>query len=194
MKIFEKFLYYDIIRNGDFMKEIKYFDIQKLLNDNYNIEPFLIEISNIIKTEYPNFEEWFNQKVIPDLYLGKRNIVIAYKNNEVVGFVNLKKKNNEKTISNLYIKTSRSYRKIWNNLIDRSIDWLETSNPKFIIPYNKLEEYGSLIINRNWEITSIVKFNNNNHDVIFNGKGNEFERLLYKRKMLTNCTNKINYK
>lgn len=176
------------------MKEIKYYSVEDLLKVNYDIKNIINKISDIMKIEYPGFENWFIDKFIPELYLGKRNIIIACKDNEIIGFVNLKKKNNEKTISNIYIKSSILYNKIWNNLIDISIKWLETPTPKLIIPYNKLNNCVSLIIKRNWKITGIANFNGNNHDMIFNGKGNEIERLLYKKKILINCKNKINYK
>ncbi len=172
---------YVIITNGDFMKEITYIKISDLIDRNCNIENFIAQIDIIMKEKYPKYEKWFLEKVVPDLINKKRNIIIAYKDNNIVGFVNLKKDNKEKCMSNLYIKQSINQKKIWNGLVDESIKWLETYRPKLIVPKEYIASYIPYIIDRDWNLTSLK-----DNDMIFNGKGNEFERIIYKKKSLKN--------
>ena len=169
---------YVIITIGDFMKEITYINISKLLDKNCDIENFITEADLLMKEKYPNYEQWFLEKVIPGLITKKRNIIIAYKNNKIVGYANLKNEN-EKVISNLYVKPGFDQKRIWNSIIDESINWLETYNPKIIISNEYVGYYMSYIMARDWNLTNIK-----NNDIIFNGKGNEFERLIYKKKLL----------
>ena len=165
------------------MWKITYIDIQQLINNNINIDTYINEVYELIKKYYQHFTKWFKNNVISDLYEKKRNIIIAYKEDNIYGFVILKKLDNERTISNLYIENNIFQRKIMNELLDRSITWLETPTPKLIISKNNLSRFADIIIKKNWYLSNKLNMNNS-IQVIFNGDENEFERLVHNKTLL----------
>lgn len=161
------------------MKGIIYTNLEEIIKKNYDIDTIINEIVYIIKSEDLDSNKDLINKLINDLYLGKRNILIAYKNNEIIGFVNLKRDGEQKIITNIYIKNSIIYKKILYKLINDSIEWLETSNPKIIIYKKDLDKFSSFIIGMDWELTNIYynKKDMSHSKMIFNGISNEFESL-----------------
>lgn len=146
------------------MKDIKIFDIQSLLEKKMDISYILRDVKIAMEKDYPDFYNWFNNKVIPGLENGTRNIIVMYKKNKLIGFTNLKKTEKEKKMSNLTVKSSLFYEKQWNLIVNEALNWLETEDPVIIM--SKLETYKSinLIISRGWYLTDKVK----NRDYILN--------------------------
>lgn len=178
-KIFENKFKYVIIENGDFMKNIFYINIQDEIKNNHDITNIISEVFGYMKINYPDYLEWFNNKLLTGLSTNERNIIVAYKNNQLIGFVNLKKTNKEQKMSNLYIKQSIYYKKIWKEMIKLSLKWLEVPNPTIIISNQEIKKCVGLIMDMKWMPTDIK-----NNDIIFNGNNNEFmsiEKSLRKR-------------
>ena len=162
---------YDIIASGDCMKGIVCTDIQSLMQKNINTEYVIEEIRTIMKQEYPDYIEWFNEKLVPGLNVD-RNIVFLLKNHKIIGFVNLKKTNKENKMSNLYIKPSLYYKKHWDLLINHSIEWLEDYDPVMIISKKEINKCHFLLVERNWYVSDKRK----NNDFVIN-RPDEIEKI-----------------
>ena len=160
----EKNINYAIITNGDHMKDIICFDIQTLIRNDENIDNIIDVIKKTMEKHYPSFCTWFDDKLIPGLSNGTRNIIVMFKNNKLIGFVNLKKTNKEKKMSNLHINSFFYYDKYWNILVDNSIEWLEEEDPVIIISKKELSKCNELVVKRGWYITDKSK----NDDYILN--------------------------
>ena len=63
------------------MNDIIYTDIQTCIENNIDINNILNEVKKIMEIEYPEYVNWFNEKVIPGLYIKERNIILIFKKN-----------------------------------------------------------------------------------------------------------------
>ena len=171
------------------MRDIIYTDIQTCIKNGIDIKDILNNIKEIMKIEYPDYIDWFNNKVIPGIYTNERNIILIYKNNNLIGFVNLKKTKKERKLSNLYIKSKISYNKYFKDLINLSMNWLETDEPTLIISEKEFNKCAYSILNNNWNSTNIIKKNDSIY-YIFNGN----DEFYYIKKSLTKKRKKDIYK
>lgn len=172
MKICNYLLKYDIISLGEKMKSIECIDIQDLIQQNIDINKYIFEIYKIMEKKYPNFCNWFNNKLLKGLDNGTRNIIILTQNNKVIGFVNLKKTDKERKMSNLYVNSIFYYEKCLNLLVDEATKWLEDEYPVVIISKQEIAKCSHLLINRNWYLTDRTK----NNDYVMN-RYDEFENF-----------------
>lgn len=166
---------------GDKMKNVSCLDIQSLIANNIDTTNIIEDISKMMLKEYPNFYEWFNNKVLPELANNTRNIVFLQRNNKIIGFLIIKNTPKEKKISNIYIKYSLFYEQYWNCLVDKAIDILEDDYPVIIISAKEIKKCVYLINDRHWYLTDRSK----NNDYILN-RYHEIENirktLIKKRK------------
>ena len=146
------------------MKDVIYTDIQTMLNNNIDITDTLNNVRSIMEVEYPDYVEWFDEKVVPGLSLQERNIILIYKKNELIGFVNLKKTKKERKMSNLYIKPSFYYNtynnKYFDKMIDISTEWLETDEPVIIISEKDYDKCAFVMYLKHWDVSRIMRKNN----------------------------------
>lgn len=176
------------------MKDVIYTDIQTMLDNNIDISDILNSIRTIMEIEYPDYIEWFDEKVIPGISLQERNIILIYKKNELIGFINLKKTKKERKMSNLYIKPSFYYN-IYNNkyfdkIVELSTEWLETDEPILIISEKDYDKCACNLYLNNWDVSRIMRKNNNLYYVI-NGY-DEFKNI--EKSMIKKRKNRVNDK
>ncbi|MBE6160435.1 MAG: hypothetical protein E7157_05265 [Lactobacillales bacterium] len=145
------------------MKDVIYTDIQTLLNNNIDITDILEKIRSIMEIEYPDYVEWFDEKVIPNLTFGERNIILVFKKNELIGFMNLKKTKKERKMSNLYIKPSFYYNnfnnKYFDKMLELSTEWLETNEPIIIISEKDYDKCAFILYIKSWDVSRIMRKN-----------------------------------
>lgn len=162
------------------MKEIVKINIQEIRNSDIDYSWIIEKVTNLMKVEYPDFLEWFKTKVIPGIENNTRNIIVLYRDDRIIGFVNLTKKQQEKKISNIYLKSIIHYDKYWNLMIDEAIKWLEDEYPVVIVSKKQLYKCFGLAMDKNWYLTDETK----NHDYVLN-RYDEFEfigKALKKRR------------
>ena len=155
------------------MNTITTFDIQSLIEQDINIDIIMNKVKEFMELEYPGFYDWFNDKVIPGLDDGTRNIVVMMKNDKVIGIANLKKTEKEKKMSNLTVKSFLHHEKYWNEIVNKSLDWLETDQPVVIIAKKEIYKSIELMFERGWYLTDRAK----NNDYIVN-RYDELECIL----------------
>lgn len=146
------------------MKDVIYTDIQTMLDNNIDITDTLNNVRSIMEVEYPDYIEWFDEKVVPGLSLQERNIILIYKKNKLIGFMNLKKTKKERKMSNLYIKPSFYYNtynnKYFDKIIDISTEWLETDVPVIIMSEKDYDKCAIILFLNHWNVSRIIKKGN----------------------------------
>ena len=157
------------------MKKVSCNDILSL--DNNEQQKVIKQVRQLMEKRYPNFVDWFDNKLIPGIFIGQRNIVFISKGNKIISFANLTKKTREKKITNIYISSYFKHRQFFDVLVDKSLDWLETDKPVVIIPRNDLPMCFDGIYDRKWVLTDKTK----NDDYILNRK--EFFNVNIKKKV-----------
>lgn len=85
-------------------------------------------------------------------------------------------------MSNLYINKNLFYNKYFNNLINLSMEWLETKNPILIISRNELNKCAGNILDKKWDATRIIKEKKSIY-FVFNGNDefNDIKKLIIKK-------------
>ena len=75
------------------MSKIEIHDIKELIESNYPpsiVKKMINEVlilSMQVKTDYPDYRNWFTTIQVPGLYDGTRNIIVAHIKDRIVGFV-----------------------------------------------------------------------------------------------------------
>lgn len=159
------------------MNQIKIEDLNILILNNYPIKYIqkiidnVFNISILIKSDYPDYKNWFLKKQVPGIYDGSRNIIIAHNNENILGFVSLKKDNNEKKICTFYVTKNYRKNKIGYLLAQKATEWLECDKPLITIPSDKLWDFIKISEKYNWEISDIKNglYRTNNPEIILNG-------------------------
>ena len=142
--------------------------IQKLLND-------VLILSMQVKNDYPDYRNWYQTIQVPGIYDGTRNIIIAHIADRIVGFVSLKKTQEEKKICTFYVEKSFRKNQIGTLLATKAVEYLEEDKPLITIPMDKLHEFTRIGEKYNWEITDIKEnlYRTTTPEVIVNGKAPE---------------------
>lgn len=163
------------------MSKIEIHDLQELIHQNYPqemveklIQQVLI-LSLKVKQDYPDYKSWFLTTQVPGLYDNTRNIIIAHIKDKIVGFVSLKKTQEEKKICTFYVEKNFRRNKIGTILVEIAINYLEDEKPLITIPFNKLNEFTRIGEKLSWEITDIREnmYRADIPEVIVNGNASE---------------------
>ena len=174
------------------MPKIEIHNLEELIKQNYPIEVVenlihqVLTLSMQVKTEYPEYKNWFLTTQAPGIYDGTRNIIIAHIKDRIVGFVSLKKTAEEKKICTFYVEKKFRKNKIGTILVEKAIEYLGTEKPLITIPLNKLNEFTRIGEKYNWEISDIKEnlYRLNNPEVIVNGELEEKAKIIVPSKSL----------
>jgi hypothetical protein len=180
--------YIGIISNNEFME---------LATKIYMITDFICE-------DYPKYYEWYFTKQLPSIISNNRNILFARDPNhpdEIIAMSCLKKDKEENKICTLYVSNKYRGLGIGTSIIEKSMNWLETTKPLITFADYKLDMFRPIINKYNWELTEIVSnlYNDKSQELCFNGtltKNSDctLEPQLHKRlvKVLNNRIKNIN--
>lgn len=122
------------------------------------------------KNDYPNYEEWFWDKQVRGLFDGNRDIIVAIKNNKVIGISNIKNTLEEKKICTLTVDKRYRMKTVGSKLVDISTLMLGTTTPVITMSMDKLSDFSGIIKKYNWEITGVKKelYKEDVYEVIIN--------------------------
>ena len=108
-----------------------------------------------LRNAYPDFVQWFQQKVIPGLKSGHRCIYIATPINDskrIAGVLILKKETTEKKICTVCVFPQYQNQGLGTTLLRQSIQDLQTPHPLITISSLYLPEYYSLLNKFNFSL------------------------------------------
>ncbi len=167
------------------MNKIQIEDLNELIKKGYPKEYIdkllntILILSLQVKEDYPDYKTWYQEKQVPGIYDGTRNIIIAHYNERVLGFASLKKTNSEKKICTFYVEKSFRKNQIGTMLMEKAVTYLEEERPLITIPLNKLNDFIKLANKYNWKITDIKEnlYRTTTPEVIVNGSLAEIEEI-----------------
>lgn len=99
----------------------------------------------MLQYEYPHFEEWFFEKVLPDAMSGKRKVFTAYCSDQLAGILILKD-TDEKKICTLRVLPGFRRIGIGHQLMDCAISALNTLHPVITVSDNHIQEFWDLLM------------------------------------------------
>lgn len=137
----------------------------EMVSDVYAITDWICE-------DYPDHFDHYFSKYIPGIFSGEREIIACYIDEENVAVAILKKDNEERKISTLYVNPAYRKRGIASELLERSFAWLGTTHPLATIADYKLDQFVGLINKYGWVETQVLAdgyYNSHSREHVFNG-------------------------
>lgn len=160
--------------------DIKYFKISDVVNINDNIMYIILEHLKHISKNYPDFQKWFENIIIPEIKIGdgRREIIIAIsKLNDkskyiITGIAILKRNDNQKKICTIEVNKDYRGQGIGSRLFEYCFNYLETTSPIFSISETKIKEFQYFIDKYNFELCEVLhsKYIQGENEYVYNGK------------------------
>ncbi|MDK0862300.1 hypothetical protein P5F16_01130 [Clostridium perfringens] len=133
-----------------------------------------------LSSNYPNFKEWFDYIVRPEVDLrdGRREIIIAFSKIDgndksiITGIAIVKKDKFEKKICAIRINEKYRSLGIGKGLFEACFEYLGTSNPMITIAEDKVEIFEKYIKMYNFKLEEVLEnyYINGSNEYIYNGK------------------------
>ena len=98
-----------------------------------------------LRTCYPQFSEWYDSKILPNLNNNSRRIFLATNNGEFSGALILKKTHEEKKICTLFVNEKNRHRNLGLDFLRIASEELET----YKLPITISDEAKSYFFNSN---------------------------------------------
>jgi len=121
--------------------------------------PSFIDVYEQIKSAgiyYPKFSEWYFQKVVPDLALGRRQTITEVRGGNVVGTA-IVKLSEELKLSTLKVSHNYENRGIGLKLFEKSFELLDTKKPFLTVSEERLPLFQKVFKYYDFELTSVHK-------------------------------------
>jgi hypothetical protein len=101
-----------------------------------------------LENRYPNFRSWYYNKVIPDVFEGKRFLLGCVAGDNLLGIA-IAKRGEEQKLCTLWVTPGARTTGVANILAQRTFEWLGTSRPLFTVPEEQLSFFHGLL--RRWD-------------------------------------------
>ena len=136
----------------------------KLLTKTYNV-------LSSLKDEYPDFHNWYFNKVIPGVFLGERIIILKITNGHISGISILKKTRDERKICTLRVTDNFQQKGIGSELLFQSCEKLGTSKPLITVSFAKIKQFEPLFKKFDFKLTKtyLDYYMKDKHELSYNG-------------------------
>jgi GNAT superfamily N-acetyltransferase len=96
---------------------------------------------------YPEFNNWFWNKVVPSVVTGESSIILAEQHDQIVG-VSIVKAGSDPKIRCLRVREEYAGRGVGVHLIDKSLRLLDCDKPVVTVPEEKINDLSRILVNR----------------------------------------------
>lgn len=103
---------------------------------------------------YPNFQEWFFCKVLPDVAHGQRALISEIRDGKIAG-LSILKLSEEKKLSTLKVSNGHLNKGIGLKLFEKSFQILETEKPFLTVSEEKFVEFSKIFDYYGFQLTSV---------------------------------------
>ena len=112
-----------------------------------------------LEIEYPNFSNWYHQKVYQGLENGTRSLLIARDNaSKKIAGISIIKNYHEKKICTFRILSEFQHKGIGSKLMEKSLEILETDSPLITVSEDHINEFQNILNKFNFK--EIKKYDN----------------------------------
>lgn len=129
------------------------------------------KILSALENSYPDFYNWYWNKVVPGILTKDDDLILAYSRNELVG-ISILKNSEEKKLRALRITDKFQNKGYGLYLIDESLKRLDTDKPLCSVSDKMINDYSRIFINKyNFDLTHVYKnlYNKDSLEYEFNG-------------------------
>lgn len=133
------------------------------------------ELTSGLDVYYPDFKDWYWNKVVPSVMVGDSEIILAEQHDEAIGIA-LIKRGDEPKLRCLRVKPEYTSRGVGIHLIDKSLRLLDHDKPIVTVPEEKINELSRIMVNRfDFDLCHVDKglYRAGKLEYQFNGKSNQ---------------------
>lgn len=109
-----------------------------------NFARLIREDARFLRGAYPNFDEWFDTKVLPGVALGERTVIIEEREGHSVGLLILKHTDKEQKLCTLRVRPEFEYRGLGVRLFNTAFEVLGTNRPLLSVSEVALPKFARL--------------------------------------------------
>lgn len=122
---------------------------------------------------YPEFDNWYMNKIIPDVQTGTGLLLLAEEHDQIIGIGIGKKTATETKLRCLRVIPSYQHRGIGQQLIDRMLKKLDCDKPLVTVAHDMIHNYARPFVNYyHFDLTEVQKgtYIKDKLEYVFNGK------------------------
>ena len=149
-----------MIQNNPYFKQEDYYNQLHTLNMFGGVFKYTDVVYSELKSAelyYPDFKNWYYSKVVPDLLLKNRSLLVEKRQNNIAGIAIIKNTIQEKKLCTLKIIDQYQNRGIGLKLFEKTFEELETTKPYLTVSEEKMVEFKKIFNYYNFELTSVKK-------------------------------------
>ncbi len=150
----------------------KIISLKEVINESsYNYFTLVYSLLYELEEEYPNFNDWYFQKVVPQVISGDRDILLSTYKNKISG-ISIIKDSYEKKICTIRVIDPFKKKGFGKSLLIESMKKLNTEKPLITVSDTKYKEFIRIFNYFGYKKTNeLVNFyKENNTEFIFNAK------------------------
>lgn len=164
-----------MVQNNPYFKQEDYYNQLNALNMFGGVLKFADVVYSELKSAelyYPNFKDWYYSKVVPDILLNNRSLLIEQRQKDIAGIAIIKNTIQEKKLCTLKIIDHYQNRGIGLKLFEKTFEALETTKPLLTVSEEKMVEFQKIFKYYDFKLTSIKKdlYRTGKVEFIFNEK------------------------
>lgn len=128
-------------------------------------------ITDVLSKDYPGRCSHYYSKVVPGVFDGSRNIIVAKLHNTPCGVITLKRTVEEEKICSFYVTKRYRHQGVGKALLEASFKWLGTTTPIITMGEDKTKSFTKIIERYNWQHTSTLSvgyYNDHSCEYVFN--------------------------
>jgi ribosomal protein S18 acetylase RimI-like enzyme len=110
-----------------------------------------------LNAEYPNFRDWYYEKVVKDISSSKRKIVVVNYFGRIIATAILKNEASEKKICTLRVHPAFQRHGLGSLLLRKSFAELETLTPLITVSSTKVIQFSPLLTRYGFQLTEVNK-------------------------------------
>lgn len=134
------------------------------------LSKFVLYNLRTLNSDYPDFDNWYNNKVLTGISLKQREVIIYAVKGSFAGVCILKNDTLEKKISTIRVLPKYQKNGIGDEMFQDAFKILETEKPIITIPENRYFQFKKLVMKYNFKLDnkSDMYLRNNNKELFFN--------------------------
>lgn len=139
------------------------------------------DLTASVDVYYPEFQNWFWNKVVPTVITGDSEIIVAEEHDQMVGVI-MTKGGDDPKIRCLRVREDYANRGIGIHLLDKGLKAVNSDKPIITVPEERIHDLSRILVNRfSFDLLRVEKglYRPGKLEYQFNGKDDQKIKSLY---------------
>lgn len=137
----------------------------------------VFELTASIDVYYPEFKNWFWNKVVPSVITKDSSIIIAEEHGQLIGAI-ITKNGEDPKLRCLRVRSDYANRGIGIHLIDRALKVVNNDKPIITVPEERINDLSRILVNRfDFDLCKVEKGLYRQGKLEYQFNGNQDQRI-----------------